>query len=165
MADKKITALTEIAAGDVNAVDLLHIVDNPAGTPVNKKMSLARMFNNLPTYLAFDDVETLTNDGVISATKAVTFIDMTGESSDNALTLARGTSVGQIKIIVRKDDDVANNADITVTGWANASGTPQILLESGGAVILIALGSEGALVWHPLSMVPTSTAGSLAGIS
>ena len=50
MADKKITALTEIAAGDVNAVDLLHIVDNPAGTPVNKKMSLARMFNNLPTY-------------------------------------------------------------------------------------------------------------------
>ena len=55
MADKKITALTEIAAGDVNAVDLLHIVDNPAGTPVNKKMSLSRLFNNLPTYLAFDD--------------------------------------------------------------------------------------------------------------
>ena len=27
MADKKITALSEIAAGDVNAVDLLHIVD------------------------------------------------------------------------------------------------------------------------------------------
>ena len=59
MADKKITALTEIAAGEVNAVDLLHIVDNPSGTPVNKKMSLARLFNNLPTYLAFDDVETL----------------------------------------------------------------------------------------------------------
>ena len=29
MADKKITEATEIAAGDVNAVDLLHIVDNP----------------------------------------------------------------------------------------------------------------------------------------
>jgi len=104
MADKKITALTEIAAGDVNAVDLLHIVDNPSGTPVNKKMSLARLFNNLPTYLAFDDVETLTDAGAISATKAVTLIDMSGESGDVQFTLAAGTSVGQIKIIVHDTD-------------------------------------------------------------
>ena len=59
MADKKITALSEIAAGDVNAVDLLHIVDNPSGTPVNKKMSLSRLFNNIPTFLALDNVESL----------------------------------------------------------------------------------------------------------
>ena len=98
MADKKITALTEIAAGDVNAVDLLHIVDNPSGTPVNKKMSLARLFNNLPTYIAFDDVESLADAGAISVTKAVTFIDMTGESGDVQFTMAAGTSVGQIKI-------------------------------------------------------------------
>ena len=81
MADKKITALTEIAAGDVNAVDLLHIVDNPTGTPVNKKMSLARMFNNLPTYIAFDDVEALDeSSSVVSATEAVSLIDITGQS-------------------------------------------------------------------------------------
>jgi len=157
MADKKITALTEIAAGDVNAVDLLHIVDNPSGTPVNKKMSLSRLFNNLPTYLAFDDVETLVDDGAISVTKAVTFIDMTGETTDNALSLARGTSVGQVKIIVRKDDGVAKDADITVTGWTDASGAPQILLKTGGACVLIALGSEGALVWHPISIIGTGS--------
>ena len=162
MADKKITALTEIAAGDVNAVDLLHIVDNPAGTPVNKKMSLSRLFNNLPTYLAFDDVETLVNAGVISVTKAVSSLDLTGETGDQAFTLARGVSVGQIKVIVRKDDLDTDNADITVTGWANSDGAPQILLESGGAVILIALGSEGALVWHPISLVGTGSI--LAGI-
>ena len=37
MADKKITALTEIAAGDVNAVDLLHIVDNPSELQSTRK--------------------------------------------------------------------------------------------------------------------------------
>ena len=116
MADKKITALTEIAAGDVNAVDLLHVVDNPGGTPVNKKMSLARMFNNLPTYIAFDDVEALTDAGAISNTKAVTTLDMTSEGGDVQFTLARGVSVGQIKVIVRNDDGVSHNADITVTG-------------------------------------------------
>ena len=162
MADKKITALTEIAAGDVNSVDLLHVVDNPGGTPVNKKMSLARMFNNLPTYIAFDDVEALTDAGAISNTKAVTTLDMTSEGGDVQFPLARGVSVGQIKIIVRNDDGVSYNADITVEGWKDTSGTPQILLETGGAVICIALGSEGSLVWHPLSIVGTNS--TVAGI-
>ena len=159
MADKKITALTEIAAGDVNAVDLLHIVDNPAGTPVNKKMSLSRLFNNLPTYLAFDDVETLINAGVISATKAVSLLDLTGEGADVAFTLADATSVGQIKIIVRKDDGVAFDADIAVATWADQTynAGPEILLEKGGACVLIALGAEGALVWYPVSVVGTGS--------
>ena len=163
MADKKITALTEIAAGDVNSVDLLHVVDNPGGTPVNKKMSLARMFNNLPTYIAFDDVEALTDAGAISNTKAVTTLDMTSEGGDVQFTLARGVSVGQIKIIVRNDDGVSHNADITVTGYKDgAQGAPQVLLETGGACVLIALGSEGSLVWHPLSIVGTNS--TVAGI-
>ena len=158
MADKKITALTEIAAGDVDSVDLLHIVDSPGGTPINKKMSLARMFNNLPTYIAFDDVETVSDAGAISNTKAVTILDMTGETGDVQFSLARGVSVGQIKIIVRLDD----GGDITVEGWKDASGTPQILLETGGAVICIALGSEGSLVWHPLSIIGSNS--TVAGI-
>lgn len=162
MADKKITALTEIAAGDVNSVDLLHVVDNPGGTPVNKKMSLARMFNNLPTYIAFDDVEALTDAGAISNTKAVTTLDMSSEGGDVQFSLARGVSVGQIKIIVRNDDGVVHNADITVAGYKDASGAPQVLLETGGACVLIALGSEGSLVWHPLSIVGTGS--TVAGI-
>ena len=44
MADKKISALTQVSDTDIGADDLLHIVDNPGGTPVNKKMTIGQLF-------------------------------------------------------------------------------------------------------------------------
>ena len=47
MADKKITALTELnATGKVAATDLLHIIDYSA-SPVNKKITVANLFSNV----------------------------------------------------------------------------------------------------------------------
>ena len=49
MADKKITALTELnAAGKNHAADLLHIIDYSA-SPVNKKITLANLFSTIDT--------------------------------------------------------------------------------------------------------------------
>jgi len=61
MADKKITALTDLSSG-VAGADLLHVVDDPTGTPINKKLSVDNLFNYIPSAVAFNATETVSAD-------------------------------------------------------------------------------------------------------
>jgi len=152
MADKKISALTQVADSDIGADDLLHIVDNPGGTPVNKKMTIGQMFENIPTHLAVDDIATLTATASNLASTFATAINLTSASGDVAFTLDDGTDVGQLKIIFASHEPAGSYvANVTVSSWGYSSdNTNQIILNAlGDAVICFLNGSS----WYPVSNV------------
>ena len=55
MADKKVTQLTDLGNA-LASVDLFHVIDDPAGTPINKKIAAEDVFNNMPTWLGVAQV-------------------------------------------------------------------------------------------------------------
>jgi hypothetical protein len=144
MADKKITALTDLSTGIAGA-DLLHVIDDPTGTPINKKVSVTNFINNLPSFIGFSNSVENINDGqqaALSITHAVSLVESSG--ADTATSLADGTVIGQIKIIVHDAD--GGNSILAVTdglGFADLD-----FVDAGDTAMLMWTGTTG---WAILS--------------
>ena len=116
MADKKITALTDL--GDALATaDLFHVVDDPSGTPINKKIAAEDVFNNIPSFLGLKQTsQSITADGstntAVNVTTAITEINAT--SATHAAAMADGSD-GQIKTIINVSTSGTNAITITPT--------------------------------------------------
>ena len=135
MADKKITQLTDLGDG-LASVDLFHVVDDPSGTPINKKITAEDVFNNIPTWLGLNSTsQSITGDGststAIEVTNPVTEVDATSASAP--CTLADGAN-GQIKTIINVSTSGTNAVTITPS---NLRGYTSVVLNAPGETVTL----------------------------
>ena len=122
MADKKITALTDLG-DNIASVDLFHVVDDPSVTPVNKKVTAEDVFNNIPSFLGLKQTsQSITADGssttAVDVTSAITEIN--ASSATHTCAMADGSD-GQIKIIINTSTSGTNAVTITPANFSNTS--------------------------------------------
>ena len=82
MADKKITALTSLGTATARE-DLLHLVDDPSGTPINKKVTIGEYENALRAPV-------INGDAALTVTEALhggRHVFQTNVSADRIITL------------------------------------------------------------------------------
>ena len=133
MADKKVTQLTDLGDG-LAAVDLFHVIDDPSGTPINKKITAEDVVNNIPSWIGLNSTsQAITGDGststAIDVTSAVTEVNAT--SAQAPCTLADGAN-GQIKTIINVSTSGSNAVVITPS---NLRGDTSIVLNAPGETV------------------------------
>jgi len=150
MADKKITALTVMNGSEVSGTDILHVVDDPSGTPVNKRLAISSLFENIPTHLAINDLNAVSASGSIND-GGVIVVDADSISANMALTLSDSSDVGEIKIVVIATDP-ASTHDVVLTPSTFNNGSTITFTDKGDSCILIWLGSSNG-GWNLLTNI------------
>ena len=177
MADKKITALTSIGTATAR-VDLLHLIDDVAGTPTNKKVTIGEYENALRAPVAIADATAALTEATHAGR---TLIIPTIASSDKILTLPTPIAGMTFKFVY--GHTVASSYDISISaGTGNTlyfdgavchvTGTPVMVFSDGDsnevfqmnlpAGFEINLVASSTTVWYISGWVASATARTFA---
>ena len=119
MADKKITALTSIGTATIRA-DLLHLIDDVAGTPTNKKVTIGEYANALT---------------------APVILGATSES------LTEATHAGRLLIIPNVGTACTYTLPTPILGMTFRFLGPHLLAAADGHSVLIACGTGNSIFY------------------
>ena len=153
MADKKISALT--AATTTAATDIAHVVTDMGSTPTNKKITVANLFNTIPTTIGYGT----------PAVGTVTVSATTQALDGKALFLCTGTAGAACVATMTAGDHVGQTITIALVATAPTSFkvTPANFLDhSGGSNTKISIpgvGSSATLLWTGSKWIVTSLVG------
>ena len=170
MADKKITALTELAATGKNAAaDFLHIIDFSA-SPVNKKITVASLFSNANTDTHIYGASKTLEVGFAAATNSHLKVSTgSGDTVDGAVTInddgvayvdfiVKSNTSAQALVVDANADTVTINGDSTVLDFV-VKGDTTTLIHADGGLDAVGIGTASPDTGYTMTVAATGTNG------
>jgi len=138
MADLKITALTSLSTSTARE-DLIHVIDDPTGTPINKKVTVGEYTNALRAPVAFTDADlTLTE-----ATHAGRYLIAFDLTADRVITLPTPVAGMEFRIVGPAVMTAADGHDLQIR-CASTDGSVRF---DGQLTFLDTDGNANSVVW------------------
>ena len=181
MADKKITALTSLGTASARE-DLVHVVDEPSGTPINKKVTIGELKNALSAPVVSTNAD-LTITEALHAHRTVVTIDLTADRTftlptpiagmtlrfiyghtaadghDVLITAGSGNTLFFKGSVVHHDTDQTAQTSAMVFSNGSSNEVFQMNLPAGFEINLVA---SSTTVWYISGWVASATAPTFA---